>query len=142
MFGALYQLLAAELFVALFDLRGGLWLNAAENLQQLGRIERLQLIVGLGTSIEARRCDHNDGNLWLKLLDFGGQFAARDIVEAAVKHDAADGRESGEDVEGLLAAVCRNDVELSRFDHQLAGRDAAGELSVDDEEARSDHEEH
>ena len=61
------------------------------------------------------------------------------VVEAAIEYDAADGGKSGEDVEGLLATVRRKDVELGGFDHKLAGRDAAGELSVDDEKAVSDH---
>ena len=84
------------------------------------------------TAIKAGRCDDNDGHLRLKLFEFDGQLFARNIVEAAVEHDAADSRKSGEDVKGFLTAVRRNDVELGGFDHKLAGRDAAGELSVDD----------
>jgi len=126
------ELLTTEFFVALFDLRRSLRLYAAEGLKQFGWIEGLNQVVGVGTTIEARRCDHDDGDLWLKLFDFSGDFVARYVVEAAVEHDATDGRKSGEDVQGLLAAVRRYNVEFCGFDHQLAGRDAAGELSVDD----------
>ena len=51
----------------------------------------------------------------------------------------ADGRKSCEDFERLLTAIRCEDVEFGGFDHKLAGRDAAGELPVDNEEAGSDH---
>jgi len=100
------------------------------------------LVVGLRAAGEARCRDNDDRNAWLNDLELSGYDVAGYVIETTIEDDTTDGGESGEDVEGFLAAVRREDVELGGFDHQLAGRDAAGKLPVDDEEAGSDHAEH
>ena len=130
------MLLAAEVFVALFDGGGGLGLEAAQDVKQLGGVERFQKEVGLGAAVEAGGGDDDDGDLWLEGLDGACYDAAGRVVEAAIENDSADGGEEFEELERLFAAVGGEDVELGGLNHELAGGDAAGEFAVDDEEAR------
>ena len=66
------------------------------------------------------RCDDEDRHLRLKGLDLAGQFSARNIVEAAIEHDATYSRKSLKEFKGLLPAVRRQYVELGGFDHKLS----------------------
>lgn len=89
-------------------------------------------MVGGGTAFEAWSSDYDDWNRRLKKFDFLGDFVAGHVVEATIEHDAADGRETSEEFERLLATVGGDDVELGGFDDKLAGRNTAGKLPIDD----------
>src|ERR1700761_2173773 len=140
--GELAELFATQLFVALFDRCGGLGFQIAKNLKQLRRIKRLKLIVRFRAAREAWGRDHDDWHILLNLLDLASHFRSGEVVQPAVEDDAVDSRKSVEDLQGLFAAVRRKNVELGSFDHELARRDAARKLPVDDKKTRPDHAKH
>jgi hypothetical protein len=60
-------------------------------------------------------------------------------VAGGIEDGTVDGREPLDRIEGFLAAISGDDVELRGFDHQFAGGDVGGKLTVDDEETRPCH---
>lgn len=129
----------AEVFVALLDDGGSMWLKAFEGFEQLCGIEGFQLEVGLWAIVRSGWGDDDDGNSGLECFELADKIGGGNIFDTRIENNPVDGGEESKCLEGFLAAVCGEDVELCGFDDELAGGDATRELAVDDEKTRSDH---
>ncbi len=85
------------------------------------------------------RGDDDDWNPGVELLDGGDEIVAGHVDHAGVGDDSVEGGELAHCLDGLVAAVGRDDVELGGLNDKLAGGDAGGGFAIDDEKAGPDH---
>jgi len=131
--------IAAEALVGGFDDAGFLGIEAAEELEEIGGVEGLEVVRGPGALGRARSHDDDDGAVGGEVLELLDEFGAGHVADASVENNAADAGEDLEGFEGFVAAVGGDDVELGGFDDQLARGDAAGVFAIDDEKTGADH---
>jgi len=89
--------------------------------------------------VRAGCADSDDGERREEALDVGDEVAAGHVADTGVEDYAVDLGEAFEGFDGFFGAVGGDDVKLGGFDDQLAGRDAARVLAVDDQKTGTDH---
>jgi hypothetical protein len=132
-------LCAAEFFVVLQDQRGLFWLKALQELEQLARIEGLEIVVGSRAEVMPECSNQDDRQARQFLPNMLHHGIAWHISNSGIEDYGVDCGKLVQRLEGFVAAVCGDDVELGGLDDKLPGRDAAGMLLVDDKKAGSDH---
>ena len=83
------DLAVAEIFVAFFDFCGGFWLEAAEGLEELRRIEGLKAKVCVGATVKPWGGNEDDGSLGGVRFHLINEIGAGDVLDASVKDYAA-----------------------------------------------------
>ena len=128
-----------KLFITLFDGCGFGRDEALEKGEELGGLEAFEHVIGLGALVGAGCADDDDGKLRVDALELGDKVAAGHVMDAGVEDDSVEAREGLQGVDRLVCAVGGDDVKLGGLDDELARRDAARVLTVDDEETRPHH---
>jgi hypothetical protein len=137
--GARSGLGLGELLVAFFD---GSSLSRGEALkkgEKLGGLEAFEQMIGLGAVVGARGADDDDRQLGIEFFKSCDEIATGHIADAGIEDNAMQTRKRLEGVDGFECAVGGDDVEFGGLDDEFARGDAAGVLTVDDEEAGPNH---
>ena len=71
--------------------------------------------------LESRRSDNNDGDLWMKGLDFASENVTWNILQATVEDDSTDCRKTLVNLKRLSTAVRRENVEFGGFYDEFPG---------------------
>ena len=128
-----------EIFVAALDAGGGFGLQGLQQTEELPGVKGFQGVIRQFAGSASGSADHNDRNFGMDGFEGSDQCVALHVRKARVGDDAVHSREAFQRVNGFLAAIGGDDVELCGFNDEFSRGDSARRLPIDDEKTGPVH---